>query len=85
LHNAKDDSPRAAEAWDDWNQALTAALITTQQDDGSWTNDTTWGGYGGRVYTTALSALCLEVYYRYSPNDDSGELARRRQWRAVQR
>ena len=85
LHNAKDDSPRAADAWDDWNQALTAALITTQQDDGSWTNDTTWGGYGGRVYTTALSALCLEVYYRYSPNDDSGELARRRQWRAVQR
>lgn len=85
LHNAKDDSARAAEAWDDWNQALTTALITTQQDDGSWSNDTTWGGYGGRVYTTALSALCLEVYYRYSATDDSGDLARRRHWRAVQR
>lgn len=85
LHNAKGESPTAAKAWEDWNEALTAVLITTQQDDGSWTSDTTWGGYGGRVYTTALSALCLEVYYRYSPTVDPGELARRRQWHASPR
>ena len=34
---------------------------------GSWSPDTVWGGYGGRVYTTALGALCLEVYYRFLP------------------
>ena len=26
-----------------------------------------WGSYGGRIYSTSLSALCLEVYYRYLP------------------
>jgi hypothetical protein len=25
------------------------------------------GDPGGRVYTTAMGALCLETYYRYSP------------------
>ncbi len=85
LHQGRGRSAAATEAWDDWNQALTTVLVTTQQDDGSWTADTTWGGYGGRVYTTALSAMCLEVYYRYSPIDASGELARRRQWQAVHR
>jgi len=47
-------------------------LIKTQRDGpvqqlgGSWdpTKDST-GKYGGRVLTTALAALCLEVYYRY--------------------
>ena len=85
LHQSRGRSPEANAAWNAWNQALTTALVTTQQDDGSWSADTTWGGYGGRVYTTALSAMCLEVYYRYSSADEAGELARRRQWQAVHR
>jgi hypothetical protein len=34
---------------------------------GSWDpKGDNWAATGGRVYTTALGALCLEVYYRYS-------------------
>ncbi len=57
--------------WHRWNEALTSTLIATQHRDGNlagtWDPDAVWGGYGGRVYSTALSALCLEVYYRYLP------------------
>ena len=81
LHQAKEQSDAAGEAWEDWNHALTSVLLTSQQEDGSWDADTTWGGYGGRVYTTALSAMCLEVYYRYLPTDAPGEIARR-PWQA---
>lgn len=70
------------ESWEAWNHALTAALVATQESDGSWNTDDVWAGYGGRVYTTALSALCLEVYYRYSP---VGELAGRQDWQSRQR
>jgi len=59
------------EAWRQWNDALQAALVSQQRNDGdlagSWDPDPVWGGYGGRVYSTALSTLCLEVYYRYLP------------------
>ena len=34
---------------------------------GSWDNSDLWGSYGGRVYTTALATLTLEVYYRFLP------------------
>jgi hypothetical protein len=58
--------------WRTWNQALKARLLETQQpaygdEPGSWDPDRMWGGYGGRVYSTAMSCLCLEVYYRYLP------------------
>ena len=56
--------------WRAWNRSLQQALITTQsrggKDDGSWSPQTRWGGYGGRVYTTAMAAMCLEVYYRFA-------------------
>ena len=48
-----------------WNQALQQELLGSQRSDGSWEPDRVWGGYGGKVYQTALSALCLEAYYRY--------------------
>ena len=59
------------ERWDHWNHALKRQLLGSQRTDGtlagSWDPSTIWGGYGGRAYSTALAALCLEVYYRYLP------------------
>lgn len=59
------------ESWQRWNQALQTTLISRQRTDGdlagSWDPECIWGGYGGRIYSTALSTLCLEVYYRYLP------------------
>ncbi len=55
--------------WRRWNQALRTTLLSSQERRGalagSWSPDTVWGGYGGRVYSTALATLCLEVYYRF--------------------
>ena len=57
--------------WERWNGALQQTLVASQQKRGSlagsWDPDPVWGGYGGRVYSTALAALCLEVYYRFLP------------------
>jgi hypothetical protein len=57
--------------WTAWNAALQGQLLARQRRDGehagSWDPDCIWGGYGGRVYTTAMGCLCLEVYYRYLP------------------
>jgi len=83
LHRGQHQSAEAATAWEDWNHALTSTLLSTQQDNGSWSEATVWGGYGGRVYTTAISAMCLEVYYRYSPAEGPSEVAGRRGWQAV--
>jgi hypothetical protein len=59
------------ETWDYWNRAMQHALLSMQRSDqplsGSWDPNSIWGGYGGRVYSTALAAMCLEVYYRYQP------------------
>lgn len=57
--------------WETWNRELQRELLSSQRLDGpmagSWDPDGVWGGYGGRVYSTALGALMLEVYYRYLP------------------
>ena len=59
------------EEWSRWNRAMQGSLIPLQRHggdlDGSWDPVTVWGSYGGRAYTTAMAALCLEVYYRYLP------------------
>jgi hypothetical protein len=57
--------------WSQWNQALQEQLLARQErsgdEAGSFSPDTVWGSYGGRVYSTAMATLCLEVYYRYLP------------------
>jgi hypothetical protein len=57
--------------WEPWNRAMKAAVVDSQRKDGdergSWDPQVDpWGFSGGRVYSTALMALCLEVYFRYS-------------------
>lgn len=59
-------------AWREWEKALGRALLPTQRRSeppdnfhGSWDPADAWGEEGGRVYSTALGALMLEVYYRY--------------------
>jgi hypothetical protein len=62
---------KQGDEWTRWNRALQAELLHKQRWDGasagSWDPDDLFGGYGGRVYSTALAALSLEVYYRYLP------------------
>lgn len=59
------------EPWEKWNAALQSALVGSQRHDGeaagSWDPRDVWGPHGGRVYSTAMATLCLEVYYRYLP------------------
>jgi len=59
------------EYWKKWNRAMIQALVPNQRkggdEDGSWDPINTVDKHGGRVETTALGALCLEVYYRYLP------------------
>jgi len=61
--------------WKTWNNALMPTLINNQRKggpldgsindiDGSWDPVKHWNSYG-RVYTTAMGAFCLEIYYRY--------------------
>ena len=68
--------------WEAWNARLLEALLPLQRHGsdrlaGSWDPDPVWGGHGGRVYATALSAMTLEVYYRHAPvheqHDAAGE------------
>jgi hypothetical protein len=55
--------------WEKWNDAMKPALVKAQRQDGhlrgSWDPVDPWGDDGGRIYATAMSVLCLEVYYRY--------------------
>ncbi|MCI0588441.1 MAG: terpene cyclase/mutase family protein [Planctomycetes bacterium] len=57
------------EDWKLWNGAMKKAIVEHQRqggdENGSWDPVGAWGKDGGRVYMTAMSALCMEVYYRY--------------------
>jgi hypothetical protein len=71
LHHRHQQDDEAAAAWRAWNEAMSSVIVSTQMTSGanagSWDTNTVWGGYGGRVYTTAMASMCLEVYYRYAP------------------
>lgn len=61
--------------WEDWNRQLRDHLVKTQEtsghEAGSWHFSDRWGNIGGRVYTTAMCTLILEVYYRFLPLYDA--------------
>jgi hypothetical protein len=57
--------------WTSWKKAIEKALIPNQRQEngnfkGSWDPVGPWGEEGGRVYSTAICTLILEVYYRYA-------------------
>ncbi|CAN5884184.1 hypothetical protein BH23PLA1_BH23PLA1_00720 [soil metagenome] len=62
--------------WESWNLKIRDGLVANQFtgqgcDHGSWDpiapQPDRWGRNAGRHYTTCLSLLTLEVYYRYLP------------------
>ena len=57
--------------WQQWNQRVRDLLVSEQVKEGeyagSWEPRDPWSGYGGRIYSTAIATLSLEVYYRYLP------------------
>ena len=56
--------------WKVWNRTLRKTLAENQRRSGcakgSWDPLGEWGIVGGRVYSTALAALTLQVYHRYA-------------------
>lgn len=57
--------------WTGWNAKLRDHLVSTQDrrghQNGSWHFKDKHGSVGGRLYTTAMAIMILEVYYRYLP------------------
>jgi hypothetical protein len=58
------------EAWERWNRAVRDEVIGLQVhgescERGSWPPNDQWSTRGGRIYSTALVVLTLEVYYRF--------------------
>ncbi len=65
------DAPSGA-AWKAFNASMEKALVPSQRTEsagcsrGSWDPEVDkWGHAGGRVYTTAINVLTLEIHYRY--------------------
>ena len=74
-------------AWERWNGSLKQQLCSTQVPrgplEGSWNPSCVWGRHGGRVYSTAVACMCLEVYYRYLPMYKADQFAN--QWQPARR
>ena len=59
------------EIWENWNEKMREQLIKQQETEGflagSWWENDRHNKKGGRLYTTSLATMTLEVYYRYLP------------------
>ncbi|MCC5850361.1 MAG: PD40 domain-containing protein [Verrucomicrobia bacterium] len=59
------------ETWDQWNNRLRTILVDSQiregEHAGSWAARGRYDNRMGRIVSTAIATLCLEVYYRYLP------------------
>lgn len=59
------------EHWQQWNESLHDMLAETQIVEGhmvgTWDPKDQWERSGGRIYSTSLRLLMLEVYYRHLP------------------
>ncbi len=69
------------QSWDQWNGQVRDRIVRRQKTKGhqagSWDpDDSSWGTYGGRIYSTALATLTLEVYYRFLRLYDLPETAK---------
>ena len=57
--------------WERWNTRMRDFLVTRQapsgHERGSWFFDDPHNRAGGRLYTTAICTMILEVYYRHMP------------------
>ena len=65
--------------WRTWNKHLQNALLPQQRRggclDGSWDPPNNfWAAVGGRLYSTTLNILNLQIYYRYLPIHSGGAL-----------
>jgi hypothetical protein len=67
---------QGGQPWRIWNERLTDVLLEHQVGRehgtayGSWDPRGKRAAQAGRLYSTVLSILCLEVYYRYAPLSD---------------
>lgn len=59
------------EPWEIWQGPLKKLLVETQDNggatSGTWTPIDEWERRGGRIYTTAIKLLMLEIDYRHLP------------------
>ncbi len=71
---------KGGNSWRDWNAVFEKELVYNQHPEGYWE---TKEGHGmgpelaGKVFSTTLSCLQLEVYYRYLPTFDIRRMAKK--------
>jgi len=65
---------QGGQTWSGWNSKFARVYVKNQNDDGSWTSPGANSDHAhgkevnlGPVYSTALAALTLQVYYRFLP------------------